>query len=304
MVSGCQSTTKIVLPESVNTPILPTSTVTPSLTATVTTTPTLLRTATQLPSPTSTPRSHQVKLGETLGGIAWQYGVSLDSLLTMNPEVNPYAMSVGTTLLIPVETLPPTNQTPVPTMISMPVDLLNCTSMEDDGIWCFAWVNNIMGYALENVSINVNVADMAATKVTAQEASAPLNVLLSGEKMPFAVYFPPPMPQPFQFSAQFASAIPLDDPFSRYQKVDLVGVSININSQADMAAVSGTFEIQETTTSVRIVAAAINENGEIVGLRSLQIENEDSQSATNFEIKVYAAYGMIDEVLLFAEGQS
>lgn len=303
MISGCHSTTNIVLPDNVNTPLPPTSTILPSLTATLTATPTLLRTATPLPSPTSTPRSHEVKIGETLGGIAWQYGVSLDSLLTMNPDVNVYAMSVGTNLLIPVETLPPTDRTPVPTMISMLVESLSCTAMEDDGIWCFAWVNNTMEYALENVSINVNVADMDATEVFSRESSAPLNVLLPGEKMPFSVYFSPEMPSPFQYSGQFSSAIPLDDPFGRYRKVDLLDVSIDINPQEDMAIISGNIELQETATSVRIVAAAVNESGEIVGLRSLQIEVENDQFQSSFQLQVYAAFGNIDEVILFSEGQ-
>jgi hypothetical protein len=112
------------------------------------------------------------------------------------------------------------------------------------------------------------------------------------------------MPDPFQFSAQFSSAIPLDDPFGRYQKVDLKDVSIKINAEADMAVIDGNFDLQETATTVRIVAVAVNESGEIVGLRSLQIENDNNQLQSGFQLQVYAADGSIAEVLLFSEGQS
>lgn len=300
---GCQQTTQIVLPDSVNTPIPATATLQPSMTPTITATATLLKTATALPSPTSTPRSHQIKLGETMGGIAWQYGVALDALIALNPDIDPYSMRVGETVLIPADALTPANQTPVPTMIAMPVDGLSCTRMQDEGIWCFAWVQNTLETAIENVSISVNIADLEATQVVAREADAPLNVLLPGDKMPFAVYFPPVMPEPFQFSAQLSSAIPLDDPTGRYQTLSLNDVSITINPDGEMAAVSGSYTTQNPASSVRIVAAAVNSAGEIIGLRTWQ-SPEGAADQAAFELQVYAVSGSIDQVLIFSEAQN
>ena len=300
-VGGCQRTTAIKLPDSVNTPIPATATLQPSSTPTITATATLAKTATALPSPTSTPRSHQIKLGETMGGIAWQYGVPLDALIALNPDINPYAMKVGETVLIPAETLTPANQTPVPTTIAMPVDSLTCTRMPDDGVRCFAWVQNTLDTALENVSISVNIADLEASQVFARQADAPLNVLLPGDKMPFTVYFPPEIPQPFQFSAQLSSAIPLDDPTGRYQPLNLNDVVIDISKEADMATVSGSFTTESPVSSVRIAAAAVNSAGEIIGLRIWQSDGAGIEDQTAFELQVYAVSGSIDQVLIFSE---
>jgi membrane-bound lytic murein transglycosylase D len=44
---------------------------------------------------------HVVSRGETLSGIAHQYGVSLDGLLSLNPRVNPRALRPGMELVIP-----------------------------------------------------------------------------------------------------------------------------------------------------------------------------------------------------------
>ncbi|MCK7510787.1 MAG: LysM peptidoglycan-binding domain-containing protein [Desulfobacterales bacterium] len=122
-LSACAGETTIQLPESVNAPIFATATpkIAPTQTLTATLTPTPIQTATQLPSPTSTPRSHSVKLGETLGGIALIYNVSLDGILSINPEVNPNAMTVGMTILIPAGTQIPGNRDSFPTPIAMPI---------------------------------------------------------------------------------------------------------------------------------------------------------------------------------------
>ena len=46
-------------------------------------------------------------------GISLWYGISLEALKTANPTVNPYAMGVGTVLLIPLT--PEAGSTPRPT---------------------------------------------------------------------------------------------------------------------------------------------------------------------------------------------
>lgn len=46
---------------------------------------------------------HIVSSGETLGGIAGQYGIRLSELQAANPGVNPRRMRIGTRLVVPVE---------------------------------------------------------------------------------------------------------------------------------------------------------------------------------------------------------
>ncbi|MBK9926098.1 MAG: LysM peptidoglycan-binding domain-containing protein [Anaerolineales bacterium] len=67
------------------------------------------------PLPTSTPFTYSVKAGDTISSIALQFGVTIDELLSINPEVNANAMSVGTTLKIPSVPDNPTGEaTPTP----------------------------------------------------------------------------------------------------------------------------------------------------------------------------------------------
>lgn len=282
---------------------LPTSTLTIVPTELVTPSPVVKYSATPLPSPTPTLRVHQVKLGETMGGIAWQYGVSLDALITLNPDIPPYAMSVGAELLIPNETVVPANYTPLPTAISMPVDGLNCVPEESGGIWCFLEVENTASYPLESVIVNINVADLDASQVYAQQASSPLNVLPVGEKMPFAVFFPGKMPDPFQSSAQFVSAVPLEVDLNRYVDVELKDVEIQKAADQKLALVNGKFSTAVDVSTIRIVAVAYDQEGQIIGLRRWQQQFDNALQQGEFSLEVFAAQGEIDSVVLKAEAQ-
>ena len=301
LISSCSLQSQIQIPDSVNTPVLSTATLKPTSTPSPTRTlfPTTALSSTPLPSPTSTPRSHEVKLGETLLGIAFQYNVSLDSIKKINPDVDPNSMKVGMTILIPAETVVPGNETPFPTAITLPITSLNCLPDSIKGVWCFGWVENITQSIMESVKVNVNLADDKATNVFSQSVVLPLNSLFPQEKLPFAVYFQPEMPDPFQTSAQFSSSIPLDPELNQYRRIDLEDIVFSISTPL-VASVSGKYQLPENTSQIWIVAIGLNDSGEIIGLRRWQ--SKDSGSG-EFKFSVYAVSGEITDVLVFAEAQ-
>jgi LysM repeat protein len=79
--------------------------VTPSPTPTLTPSPT----PTETPAPTSTPtplppRAHNVQEGETMSDIAEEYGVVIDDILALNPDVDAELIQPGQVLLVPART--------------------------------------------------------------------------------------------------------------------------------------------------------------------------------------------------------
>ena len=56
---------------------------------------------TETPLPTVTPHLYPIALGDTMGSIALEFGVTTNDLIAVNPNVPPFAMSVGKELLIP-----------------------------------------------------------------------------------------------------------------------------------------------------------------------------------------------------------
>ncbi|NLF14779.1 MAG: LysM peptidoglycan-binding domain-containing protein, partial [Anaerolineaceae bacterium] len=85
------------------TPAPPTATLAPptaTSTAVPTETPTLTPTAT--PSPTVGPRVHIVQSGDVLSTIAQEYGLGVDDILAVNPNLTEYSMlRVGQEIVIP-----------------------------------------------------------------------------------------------------------------------------------------------------------------------------------------------------------
>jgi membrane-bound lytic murein transglycosylase D len=62
--------------------------------------------------------SHKVSRGETLGGLAQRYGVSLDLLRAANPGVQPRRVSIGQRLVIPLSTSARSNPGSAPRMLA------------------------------------------------------------------------------------------------------------------------------------------------------------------------------------------
>ena len=114
------------------TPSSPTPTATavpPARTLSVTEEMTDVPTALPVASPPSAePLLHIVREGDTLGGIAQAYDVSVEALIAVNNLVNPDVLAVGQTLVIPVDGVhtptpispaeAPTEPAPTPTPLS------------------------------------------------------------------------------------------------------------------------------------------------------------------------------------------
>jgi hypothetical protein len=206
-------------------------------------------------------------------------------------------------LLIPVATLPPTNLTPEPTPIQLPLEGLNCLPDAEGGVWCFVWVNNTSSEAYENVTIGFNLADLQASKVFSSQGTAPLNILLAGEKIPVALYFPAPVPQPFQKSAQFVSAVPYNPESGRYLPINVEVTSDTASLEEQLISIEGMFTLDESASNVTIVAIALDEQGNLVGLRRWQSTLSEPMKEGAFQIDLAAMSGKIAEYLLFAEAQ-
>jgi LysM repeat protein len=146
------------------------------------------------PTATATPVTHVVAEGETLLGIAIQYGVSVEALQAANPNVQARFLSIGTVLVIP----PPeggfavaaTNLAPPP---PAPVALGEpaCYPLAAAGVYCLVAARNPGIVALENVSARVTLAGADGLPLTSAVAYAALDLIPPGEAAPLAVLFQP-----------------------------------------------------------------------------------------------------------------
>jgi LysM repeat protein len=282
----------------------------PSTTPTrpVSTPPTL----TPLPTPSPTPRTHVVKKGEDMGGIAYLYKITLQELLAANPKIQPNQMSVGTMLIIPGGKADSANETKTAninaTVVPLKISPVFCTPTQDGGVWCSLLLHNTQDYPLEGVAASIHLVGTQTQANLTQTAFLPLDLLQPGQSLPVTTYFPPPTPTAFQASAEIISALPSPND-GRYllmqisqQKVFLSenGLSAQITLQVALK--------QEDIPAKRIwvAATAYDAQGKVVGVR--RWEKPDSQplepgKSLAMRLNVFSSAGPIQRVELAAEAR-
>jgi len=280
-----------------------------SATPRASTTPTPPGTATPLPTPSPTPRQHTVARGEDMGGIAYRYGISLETLIAANPNVNPSAMSIGTVLMIPGSANPaPGSPTGVPTLTPMPLETgpVNCAATSEGGAWCFLLLRNTGSAALENLAGVIRLADAASGQILSQTALPPLDLLPAGASLPLAAYFPAPVPAQFTAGGELLTAMPVSGQ-NRYLPTVLDAQPAEIAAGGQTARVHGTLRLADaagTAQQVWVAAVAYDSRGQVVGTRRWQAQSTlAAGEEAAFDFAVYSTGAVIQRVELLAQAR-
>ena len=260
-------------------------------------------TETPLPAPTPTPRYHDVAAGETLSGIALQYGINLGDLIAANPDISPNAMSIGTRLLIPHASA--TNISGSAEPVDLQMELPNCTPTREGGAWCFLLLRNTQSKPVENLVARIILADPQGSTLLEQRTTSPLDHLPPSSSMPLLAYFSPPVPNPFQSSAELLSAYLVEDGNARYLDVSLENLTTEISADGLSARVSGDLLLPASSAPARrvwLAAVAYDAEGRVVGVR----RHESAQSLLaggrlSFDFFVYSTGELIASLDVLAE---
>jgi LysM repeat protein len=146
------------------------------------------------PTATATPVTHVVQEGETLLGIAIDYGVSVEALQAANPTVQVRFLSIGTVLIIPPPeggfAIAATNLAPppaAPVLLSQPA----CYPLPTHSLYCLVEARNPGDLALENVSARLTLAGADGLPVTSAVLFSALDVIPPRGAAPMAALFQP-----------------------------------------------------------------------------------------------------------------
>ena len=287
-----QTSTLIPYHSPTPTPILATSTPVPP-------------TAAPLPSPTPTYRVHEVKKDEDLGGIAYLYGVSVAALMAVNPDVDPYIMSIGTQLNIPPAQETGDGEDLLPTPVGVQAAKPQCYPSQAQGSWCFSEVNNPLDMAVENVSAVLRIQNPGEDHQQSFDMFAGLNTLPAGETLPLMVYLPFQVQAGYAASIEITSALPLEADTQRYLTVQLENAQVQINGRAS-ATVSGEVRLDsgssQSAARVWVLATAYDAQHRIVGARRQELNTQVTPGGSvSYNFEVYAAGGSIADVRVRAE---
>jgi hypothetical protein len=207
---------------------------------------------------------------DTLFGLALQYGVSLEAIKTANPELNPNFLTVGKSVIIPLQatsapTLVPT-PTPVPARLSAP----RCCPTADGGLWCFVLATNDQPFALENVSAWIALGGSHGQMLAGQDAVLPLNRLPPGTSLPLAAFFPPPISADAIPDARLTNTLVVPAGDTRYLTATLQIESVDIHPDGLQAEVHGNVLLPTGARPANVVWVALvayDATGQVAGVR-------------------------------------
>ena len=287
-----------------------TTTLLPWRTPTATSAPTRVQPSQQAtiePGPSPTPLTHIVQAKESLLTIAAQYGVTLDALLALNPDVNPNLLSIGQALLIPgPEGEPITSLLPTATAIPLTFSSVTCSPTATGGLTCLTAVRNPTKVVLEGLSARIDLLDGRGEVVESAVAFAPLNLLPPGDVMPLGVYFPPPAPSASSAVAAGLTAFPANETESRYLEVSLQKGGEVHSAQGSTWTVDGQLRIAADAAGpasrVLVLAVGYGAEDEVVGYAVWEsAEAPGPGEMVAFDITILSLGAPIERVSLLAE---
>lgn len=250
--------------------------------------------------PTSTPFKHSIRDGDTLHGIALQYNISLNRLVSANPDVNTSILVIGTELVIPFseddDLIVPT-PTPFPIPITDPL----CYPSRTGGTWCIIIAVNNQDIVLENITVAINIYDRSQTLVNSFAAIPPLNYIFPDQSIPLAVFINTKLPESFQASSVLLTSLPSGD---TNQLTEITQQFFQYREDNKIADVSGsvkTIDPNPKGKQIWIAAVAFSE-GLPVGIRKW-ISSGDlvTNQEISFEFVLYSLGPPIDKIQLYSE---
>jgi LysM repeat protein len=297
LLGSCTPPATQVIPTSTSRGLLtPYATVTPSPTRPI---PTVQVTPIFTPSPTPTPYLYTVKKDDTMLGIAFHFGITLQDLQAANPTVDPHFMSQGIQLVIPI--VGPTPEViSSPTPLPIEVEPVRCIQSGDGGAWCIVAIKNSLDANLENLSVLINLYDEQGEVLASQTAIAPLNILRSGSTMPVMAYFAPPLSDSYRAQSELVTALAVNEDDARYLDPRVQVDKVEIGNGGTDATVSGEVLLPAGTTASQLwlLAVAYDANGNIIGMRKWKSAGE-----TEFSFTVFSLADAIDHVEVLAEAR-
>lgn len=264
-------------------------------------TPTVRSSPTPLPTATPTPFMYAIAAGDTLLGIAFKFGLTLEALLAANPGIDPQFLRIGDPLIIPLGDNPVVAAQPTPAAFAAPVGAPACISQADGSSWCYWLIRNEGGEPLENLAAQMTVYDNEGQPLATRTALTPVNVLPPGAQLPLMAWFPPQAEEIVSVNAVLASALAVPAGDARY-----LGVTLNFETALRLgyAHISGTVEINGKTPASQIWFAlvAYGAGDHFLGARRITLEGPFDQGVPlSFEGEVFSLGGEIVRVEVFAE---
>ena len=258
--------------------------VTPGVTATVPLTP-LPPTPTFTPVPSPTPVIHNVGSGDTLFGIALEYGVSAQAIQDQNGISDPNSLSIGQALIIPLgnqedETAAPEIQGNLilhtPTPLPLPRIQVDLYPTSVGGIWCLGEVLNSTTAPITNLQVQVTLLDELGTPLATKDTLAAADYLAPEQRAPFSLLFPAPPPEAVKAEAILRRAEPIGAITSSFLPLTVSELTGAISGPQYQVAGQITNQTDLQVEQIRVVITLYDAEEKVLAYRKAELAEVQS----------------------------
>jgi LysM repeat protein len=234
---------------------------------------------TATPTVTPTPIVYVVQEGDTLLGIALDYGVSVEALQRANGIENPQALRVGQELIIPTGE-EETGDIPgllLPTPTPLPFGMRGVAFYETPvgSLWCLGEIVNTTAFTITNVQVRVTLFDAAGEPLDDADVFADADLIPPGERSPFRALFTSPPAgwvSPLVTIVRGEMAGELAKSYVPIAVTDLAGQPSD--PQFQVSGVVQNASAEQAAGSVSIIVTTYDDQGLVTGARHEQLPLE------------------------------
>lgn len=263
---------------------------------------------TATPTVTPTPIIYTIQAGDSLLGVAREFGVTVAAVQDANGILDPRSLQIGQQLVIPQpeeEEDDPANATPTPTPLAVTVQNIHFSETTIGGLWVLGEVANSSGQPLEQVRVAVSLLTADDSEIARSSGLIALDLLDVQDQAPFAILFGE-LPGTFaRYQSFVISAVPAY--VGSYYR-DLVVE--NVESEGERYAsytVRGTVRNigPEEAVGVQVILTAYDTLDRVVAMRKVVPEHNvvARGGETTFETVLVPAGGPVTRIAAIAQGR-
>jgi LysM repeat protein len=260
------------------------------------------------PAPSPTPIMYVVKSGDTLLGIAIEYGTTVAAIQQANGIINPAALQPGQELIIPLTagSIELAKQLlPTPTPVEARVQGLRLYETSVGSLWCLGEVFNPNERSLENVQVRIVLKDASGQVLAEAKPFTIMDVIPPGGQSPFGSLFTSPPARYASFEATIIRAEPSTEPGGRYAALQITskqggtdGLQFRVFGKARNSS-------DKPATGVKIIVTAYDAAGNVIGYRqqTLGDGNLAAGATSDFSVTFAPSGGTVAHFEVAAEGR-
>lgn len=254
--------------------------------------------------PTATPFTYAVREGDTLLGIAYRFGLEVEDMIAANPGVEPYALRIGQSLVVPVLG-DPGAPLPLPTPIPLELSPVNCYPSLSRTLSCLLEVANPSGVDLEGLLVSIYLVRPDGSVVSEVQRGSYINRLPAGGKLPLAARFDNTGEDGLMAVARLVNALPVGGRADHYLDVQVERTRLESSDEGRSWELQGRISLpggEQGADRLLLIASGYDARGRLAGLAVWErVDGLEPGQSAEFGIKLFSLGPAIVSIELVAE---